>query len=157
MLATLLATMVPAESTKSFLASRDLPCPEDHEKALALAVKSSGVKTQGEVSALVVNLTHGTISGAQLTEVLKAAFPTDKVGDRHGPYYLSLCRTGKIKVDFTPAKKTGTPKVEAATRIVNVPDPRTPILEARVAELEAKIAKALGCQSAKDIKAALNG
>ena len=154
MLATLLATLVPMDSARNFLAARDLPCPEDHEKALALAVKASGARTQGEVSALVVNLTRGTITGAALTEVLKAAFPTDKVGDRHGPYYLSLCRTGKIACDFTPPKKAGAVKVEA-TRIVNVPDPRTPVLEAKVAELEARIALALEAKSLKDAKVAL--
>lgn len=169
MLATLLATLIPAESAATFLAARDLPVPEDHEKALALAVRSSGAKTQGEVAALVVNLTKGQITGAQLTDVLKAAFPSDKVGDRHGPYYLSLCRTGKIKVDFAPAKKATTKDVLAADQNVTA-------LNAKIAELteklrlteqnlvmevdkssslDARIAKALGCSSAKDIKAAL--
>lgn len=146
MLATLLATLVSHESTQAFLAGRDIPCPEDPEKALALAVRSSGAKTQGEVAALVVNLTKAQVTGAQLTEVLKAAFPSDKVGDRHGPYYLSLCRTGKIKVDFTPAKKAAAPKNDEVSE-----------LKAKVEALEARIAKALECTSAKDIKAALNG
>lgn len=145
MLSAILASLVSHEATQAFLAARDIPCPEDPEKALTLAVRSSGAKTQGEVAALVVNLTRAQITGAQLTEVLKAAFPTDKVGDRHGPYYLSLCRTGKIKVDFAPAKKAAGPKAED----------RTAALEAEVASLKARIEKALACQSAKDIKAAL--
>lgn len=142
-------SLVPATRISEFLQARDLPVPAEPEKAFDLALKSSGVKTQGEFSALMVNLTKGTITGQQLTEALKLAFPADKVGDRHGPYYLSHCRTGKIKVDFSPAKKAGG-RPQATTV-----DPRIEELQAKVEALEARIAKALACTSAKDIKAAL--
>lgn len=147
---TTLAPLVTNESVREYLTKRDLPCPDDHEKAISLAIRSSGASSQGEVAGLVVNLTKAVITGAQLTEVLKAAFPTDKVGDRHGPYYLSLCRTGKIAVDHIPGKKVAAAKAES-------PDPRIAALETELEQLKARIAAALACTSAKDIKAALNG
>ena len=65
------------------------------DAAGALAVIANA-KTQGEVAVLMVNLTNGTITPEQLTNVLKVAFPNCRVGARHGPHYLSKCRTGKL-------------------------------------------------------------
>lgn len=148
-LTTLALTLVPAGNIAEFLKARELPVPEETEKAFDLALKASGVKTQGEFSALMVNLTKGEISGANLTEALKLAFPTDKVGDRHGPYYLSLCRTGKIKTDFAPAKKTATTKAAATV------DPRIEAMTAEIENLKARITAALEAKSLKEAKAAL--
>ncbi len=117
-LITLMATMITPAKASAYLTSREIPVPEDSGKALGLIVRSSGAKTQGEIAALMINLTEGAISGEQLTEVLKVACPGDNIGERHGPYYLSLARTGKIKgsipVEFLPAKKGKVAAVVAA-------------------------------------------
>ena len=140
-LVTTLSALVTLDRANDLLAAHGLPAMDDKEKALGLVIKASGIKSQEGLAALTVNLTEGKISGSELTTVLQAGFPASagyKVGTRHGPHYLSLCRTGKIAVDFTPAKG-GKAKVEATSRIVNVPDPRTPVLEAQVTELETKV------------------
>lgn len=36
------------------------------------------------------------ITGAELTALLREAFPNARVADRHGPHYLSLSRNGKL-------------------------------------------------------------
>lgn len=154
-LATTLSALVSHDRCNEFLTSKGLPTLDDHEKALNLIVKSSGVKSQEELSALTVNLTQGTVTGAQLTEVLKAGFPASagyKVGERHGPYYLSLCRTGKIKgsikVDFTPPKGAG-----KAVKVEN--NAETDALKAKVAELEATIALIREAKTIKDVREVL--
>lgn len=62
-----------------------------------LLVKAGGLRSEGEVAALAINLTGGRIAPKDLTRILAASFPTLRVGDRHGPHYISLARTGKLK------------------------------------------------------------
>ena len=52
--------------------------------------------------------------GDVMTEVLTAAFPSNRVGKRHGPHYVSLCRTGKLK-DVEVAIPMASRKPRAAT------------------------------------------
>ena len=152
----LLTQMVSTSNVEEFLKARGLPIPTEPEKAFDLALR--GVKTQSDFAAMMINLTKGEINGQALTAALKAAFPSDKVGDRHGPYYLSHARTGKLKVDFIPRKSGGTSTMPTGPReVITLPDPRTPVLEAKLAELEAKLALLNEAKSMKDVKAILNG
>ncbi len=54
------------------------------------------VRSQGEFAAVIIELCPD-VGPEQLTEDLRTAFPGANVGPRHGPHYLSLSRTGKLK------------------------------------------------------------
>lgn len=85
------------ESINARLAKHGLPQVEDLNTGAVQLARASGVKSQGDVAVLVVNLTGGRVQADDLTKILAAAFPGSKVGERHGPHYLSLARTGKLK------------------------------------------------------------
>ena len=136
-LSTILATLIPMDRANAHLKANNLPVMEDHEKSLNLVITSSGARTQADVARLVINLTEGHVNSKDLTEILKVAFPKDKVGERHGPNYLSLARTGKLKTDFSPDKRAPSAK------------------SSEVEALKAKIAKALEAKTIKEMRAAL--
>lgn len=110
-----------------------LACPK--KDALATLVRCSGMRSQSDVSRLALNLTGSRLHHTELTELLSVAFPTAKIGERHGKHYMSLARTGKIDgINVAPAKamrpKVGTPKT-AADR-----DEAVKALSARLATLK---------------------
>jgi len=68
------------------------------ENLLNLSKKISNATTsQAKFASWLINVTQGNITNDQLTEALAEAFPTAKVGPRHGPHYASLSRSGKLK------------------------------------------------------------
>jgi len=77
------------------LAERNLPAQKGKEVAATLLV--AGVRSQGEFSALVINLSEGNLEADVLKEHLVAAFPDAKISDRHGAHYLCHARTGNLK------------------------------------------------------------
>lgn len=86
--------------------------------SLLSVVRASGIKSQGEATVLIINLSNGTCTHEQVTIALKAGFPTAKITDRHGPHYLSLARTGKLSgVEVTSIPHTAR-KVKRATATV---------------------------------------
>lgn len=138
-LTTTLLSLVKPERIQEYLAAKGLPKTEDPEAGLRLLLR--GVNSQRALAALTVNLTQGKIDGKTMTSVIAKGFPDADVGDRHGPYYLSQCRTGKIVTDFSPAKggKAAATTEPAPRQVIEIPDPKTPILEARVKELEDRL------------------
>ncbi len=70
--------------------------PSDPTESTATLITLSKPRSQPEFSALAINVTRGGITGSELTEALRQAFPNAKVGDRHGPHYLCKARTGKL-------------------------------------------------------------
>jgi hypothetical protein len=85
----------------SFVATLDLGLPdfEDRDAAIGMAYRLAAPRGQGEFSVLVVNLTAAEINSDKLDDMLAAAFPGTKAATnpgRHGNYYLSKCRTGKM-------------------------------------------------------------
>lgn len=53
------------------------------------------IMTQKILSAYVIHL-NPEITGPELTEILRRAFPNASIGKRHGPHYLSLSRNNKL-------------------------------------------------------------
>ena len=51
--------------------------------------------TQKSLSAYLI-AANPSITGVELTTLLREAFPLARVEGRHGPHYLSLSRTGKL-------------------------------------------------------------
>jgi len=73
---------------------KQLPAMTDQATAATLLV--TGLRTQGDFAALIINLSEGRVTPGEITEGLKAAFPDNKVGDKHGAYYTSKARTGDL-------------------------------------------------------------
>lgn len=147
-----LATLSGAtlDRANELLSSLKLPAQPDLETACDVLLRASGCKSQPDVAALAINLTGGAMSNQDMTAIIKAAFPKDKVGDRHGSYYMSHARTGKLKgTTIVPAKSANAGKVKE--EIVS----RYKALEARIALLEQRIAKAQTAKSLKDAMLAL--
>lgn len=147
-----LESLSSQDRINELLATRKVPAPAEKHDALILLIKSSGVRSQEEYAGLAITLTKGTISGDDLTAVVKEGFPQSKAGKRHGPYYLSHARTGKLVVpeDSKPPKggRKTTPVVVTTTVV-------DPALQARIDELEAKLALIGEAKSLKDVKAAM--
>lgn len=62
----------------------------------AKPVAQSGlVMNQKNLSAYVI-ARNPSITGAELTAILREAFPNARVNDRHGPHYLSLSRNARL-------------------------------------------------------------
>ena len=68
----------------------------DKTELITLLTRVYAVRGQAAMSALAINLTKGTINAATLTQILREAFPTAKIGPRHGKHYASYSRTGKL-------------------------------------------------------------
>ena len=96
-LAKAIAIIATGDSINARLVKAGLPAMEDREAASLALVRASGIKSQGEATVLVVNLTGGACNADQITAALKLGFPSAKIGARHGPHYLSLARTGKLE------------------------------------------------------------
>ena len=89
--------IVAADAINARLEKKGLSKIEDHQQAALTLVKAEGIKSQGEATVLVVNLTQGKVDADQMTKILQQGFPGAKIGSRHGPHYLSLARTGKLE------------------------------------------------------------
>ena len=97
-----LSTFVPVGRLNDELVIKGMPTQEDPVLAASLLV--AGVRSQGEFSTLVINLTHGDITASALKEALIVAFPQAKISDRHGSHFLCHARTGSLKdCRFRPA------------------------------------------------------
>ena len=100
----------------------------DKTELITLLTRVYAVRSQGAMSALAINLTKGAIDAATLTQILAEAFPTAKVGPRHGKHYASYSRTGTLTKHgcrFAMGK---------ATRAAKVSGPSVADLEAQLAE-----------------------
>jgi hypothetical protein len=81
------------------LAAKKMAVAADATDSDKVRLLLTGVKSQGDFSAAIINATHGegkALTAEELTIALKMAFPTAGVGKRHGPHYLCLARTGKL-------------------------------------------------------------
>lgn len=127
---------VSIEAIRSFISDAGVTPPKDDDAARTLCGKLAAFRSQGEFAAHIINLTEGNISGADLTASIAAAFPSAKVGTRHGPHYLCLARTGKLKgTTVVPPKAVRVAGVAKAAAKAKVE-----ALESRIAELEALLA-----------------
>lgn len=81
---------------------------EQEDPTVAATIVASGVRTLDEFAATAVNLSHGEVTGEELKSQFRKAFPNHKIGDRHGPHYLSLARnghlSGEVSCRFEPSK-----------------------------------------------------
>lgn len=68
------------------------------ERTDAVAKPTAAVrkKMTQKVFASWVIANNPSISGRQLTQELRDAFPQASIGDRHGPHYLSLSKNGRL-------------------------------------------------------------
>ena len=68
------------------------------ERTDAVAKPTAAVrkKMTQKVFASWVIANNPSISGRQLTQELRDAFPQAAIGDRHGPHYLSLSKNGRL-------------------------------------------------------------
>jgi hypothetical protein len=114
---------------------------------LPMVLRASGVRSQGELSVLAINMTEGALTSDQLTELLGVAFPGAKIGERHGPHYLCLARTGKLAGSrFAIPKATRKPREERS------PAEQVAWLEARLIKAKSEV-KAEVKASSKPAKA----
>ena len=100
---------------------------ETMENSLIEFIRLYGLSGQQKLVNIVVALYPG-VRGATVTAILRDAFPGANISDRHGPHYLSLCRTGKrsgatavVKPTASGRAPTTAPAVKAAPPVV-VPD-----------------------------------
>ena len=153
-LAKAIAIIATGDSINARLVKAGLPAMEDCEAASLALVRASGIKSQGEATVLVVNLTGGACNADQITAALKLGFPSAKIGARHGPHYLSLARTGKLEgVEATSiphsarkVKKATVVVAPASTEVVETPAAQ-PDTSALKAELEALSQKDLAARA----------
>jgi predicted DNA-binding protein (UPF0251 family) len=96
--ASVILEMVNPEALSAELELINIPDVEDLEQRATLALRGCQVRSQSDAAAFLVNATNGTITSEQLTRFLSESFPTARIGKRHGPHYLCLCRTGKIAI-----------------------------------------------------------
>jgi hypothetical protein len=111
----LLATF-PVENINEELTARGATPTENAQAGATLL--AMGCRTLDEVAATVVNLSKGEVTGEELTGYLKKAFPEHKIGERHGPHYLSLSRTGSLSGNIEcryTAPKAGRKVAKAAS------------------------------------------
>jgi len=79
----------------------DLPAETPDQVAAETFIKTSGVKSQGDLTAVYLNVTVGEglmHTAENCTELLRAGFPDAAISKRHGPHYISHARTGKLKL-----------------------------------------------------------
>ena len=98
-----LAGATTTEALTAELRRLGAPVPEGADAAAlaGLALKAAPVKSQGDFAALAVNVTIGEnlpLTAEDLTSMLIMAFPGARIGKRHGPHYLSLARSGKLRL-----------------------------------------------------------
>lgn len=133
----------PAKCVESMIAVRkgleELSQSEGHPSPLEM-VEAMETQTQGSISVLYVSACHRaghTPTSAELTLVLTESFPTMNVGERHGSYYLSLMRTGRLELpDGVPAPAGAVPKKPLEQRATSRPSGSKKIekLKAKAAE-----------------------
>lgn len=135
MLLTTLLACTDLTTVQSVLENRGIPktgIPATHEDALKLALRVCNPRTQQDSAIMLLDLTASACGPEKLVELLKLTNPQDtKIGERHGPHYLSLARTGKIKTMVAPGRKNSSAVKE---EISTTPNPR-------IAELEAELVK----------------
>ena len=90
------------EDLAETLVSKGLPAPDemDDESITKMVFGVHPVNSQGDLAAVYINHTHGVgkpLDPDSLCTVLMAGFPGAKIGQRHGPYYISKARTGQLK------------------------------------------------------------
>jgi hypothetical protein len=93
------------EAINEELEARKLPKAEAPEAGATLL--ATGTRSLQEFAATVCNLSHGSVTGKDLTPLLAKAFPEHNITDRHGPHYMSACRsgdTGNVVVRHAPEK-----------------------------------------------------
>lgn len=132
-----IARVATLEAINARLAKHGLPQVTDLNTGATQLARASGVKSQGDVAVLVVNLTGGRVPADDLTKILAASFPGSKVGDRHGPHYLSLARTGKLKgveIEGTIAHRARKVKAGAEVKAAEPTAPSTSNTEVKVVE-----------------------
>lgn len=163
--ADLITSLASPDRIKTYMAEESIPVQATPEDNLRIVVREFRNMKQGQAAAALINLTQGTISAETLTSSLKTLFPDDRVGERHGPHYLSHARTGKLKdCRFTPGTKRGSASPTPAATGPSQADLDTALkmaedlsaslkaAEARIATLEAGIREA---KALKDCKALL--
>lgn len=140
---------ITGDSINARLTKAGLPAMEDREAAALALVRASGIKSQGEATVLIVNLTGGTCNAEQVTAALKAGFPGAKIGARHGPHYLSLARTGKLEgVEATGIPHSARKAKKAAPIVVALGATTPPAAESTPAEPVVETAPAVPDTSA---------
>ena len=80
------------EAINEELAAQGIP---EMPEAAGVVVVTKGVTNLGSFTRLVSDLSRGTLAGKDITELMRRVFPDNKIGDKHGPHYLSTARKGK--------------------------------------------------------------
>lgn len=122
---TMLLAATAAQDVKDALIAKDLPVLDDDARNVNLLFH--GVDNQRRLAAIVI-VDLKVHDAKVVTDLLAAAFPKDKVGSRHGPYYVSLARTGHLTGTPTAiafARKAKAVKAEATTEQDNDDAPPT--------------------------------
>jgi hypothetical protein len=124
------------------------PAEEIEVAATLVAMK---VKSLDDFAVVVVNGNKGSVSGEELGTAMAKAFPAHKIGERHGPHYLSLCRTGSHNSDLVVRYPVGKSARKAATRTA-----KTDLSGVPADRLEAMLASVEGTPLATLIRAEIN-
>jgi hypothetical protein len=75
----------------------------------AVAIVTKGITNLGPFTRLVSDLSGGTLAAKDITALMERAFPDLKIGEKHGPHYLSLARKGNYgELRHPPASKKRT-------------------------------------------------
>jgi len=134
---------VTTDQINAYLAENGLTTTED--KAPEIAIRfSQATSSQAKMAAFLINVTKGDITTDQLGDALRLAFPNAKVGDRHGPHYASLSRTGKLKGCNHSVAKAGRTSSNAKTEIATLRAAIENIKDAKNIKEVAKIIADLG-------------
>ena len=90
----------------------------------ANVVQRAAVNSQQKLAHVIIAL-NPAIKGPVITTVLKEAFPSAGISDRHGPYWLSLARTGTKGGEKAPVKPVGARTTPAEPKAAKLPPTST--------------------------------
>ena len=150
-----LSMMVNDEVVDRSLKALGMPTDGTLQERCRILITASAVRSQGDYVALVINVTHGEglpLSADDVTRALAMAFPNARIGDRHGPHYISLARTGKLKglrEDLAPIPHMRRPaaKEEDVEEVAEAAPPTVDEIKSAARERLMEIAEQLGVKA----------
>jgi hypothetical protein len=144
-----LTTLATRTQLATYLSDAGLPVSDEatDEQLADLATKLAPAVSATKYAAWVINLLEGNLTSDDLNTLIQERFPSSKkTADRRGGFYASWSRNGKLAgCNYSIGKSTRQAKPNEVAS-----------LNARIAELEAKLEAVSDCKTIKQVRAAMN-